>query len=170
MWLLKTLIEFHGNIIWSRNFEIMKVKKKNNIDTLSKTGACIEFFSSYQEKDISKMMQLCDPSGEVNFEPLGTAGKGEIGGFGKSLWLALMAAFPDLDNTVIKAEHSEDNDSVVCTVSIFGTQQEEFAGIPSKGNRFESDHVFVFRFNREEKIDRININWDHKRFSHQLES
>ena len=148
----------------------MKVKKKDNIDTLSKTGACIEFFSSYQEKDILKMMLLCEPSGEVIFEPLGTAGKGEIGGFGKSLWLALMAAFPDLDNTVIKAEYSRDTNSVVCTVSIFGTQEKEFAGIPSKGNRFESDHVFVFHFNQDDKIDRININWDHQRFTQQLES
>src|SRR5690606_21548666 len=110
----------------------------------SKKGTCIEFFSAYQDMDIDRMLQLCKPEGAVFFEPLGEAGKGKIGEFGKNLWLALMDAFPDLDNTVIRAEMNDAQDTVTCTVSIFGTQEKEFAGIPSKGLRFESDHVFVF--------------------------
>jgi hypothetical protein len=51
---------------------------------------------------------------------------------------------------------------------IFGTQQKEFAGIPSKGLRFESDHIFIFRFNSQDKIENITINWDHGSFRHQL--
>lgn len=146
----------------------METKRKESVDILSKKGACIEFFSAYQDMDIERMLQLCDPEGEVYFEPLGEAGKGKIGEFGKNLWLALMDAFPDLDNTVIKADLNEATNSVTCTVSIFGTQAKEFAGIPSKGNRFESDHIFVFRFNESEKIDQINIRWDHERFAQQL--
>jgi predicted ester cyclase len=147
----------------------METKRKENVDALSKKGACIEFFSAYQEMDIDRMIQLCDPEGGVFFEPLGDAGKGKIGEFGRNLWLALMDAFPDLDNTVIKAEMNEEGNTVNCTVSIFGTQEKEFAGLPSKGNRFESDHIFVFRFNEDEKIDKININWDHEGFVQQLQ-
>lgn len=146
----------------------METKRKENVDVLSKKGTCIEFFSAYQDMDIERMMQLCNQEGLVFFEPLGEAGKGKIGEFGKNLWLALMDAFPDLDNTVIKADMNEAQDAVTCTVSIFGTQEKEFAGIPSKGLRFESDHVFVFRFNEDEKIDQINISWDHERFVQQL--
>ena len=146
----------------------MKTKTKESVDVLSKKGTCIEFFSAYQNMDIERMMQLCDPTGEVHFEPLGEAGKGKIGEFGKNLWLALMDAFPNLDNTVIKAEMNEAQDTVTCTVSIFGTQEKEFAGVPSKGNRFESDHVFIFRFNENEQVDSINIRWDHERFVQQL--
>ncbi len=116
------------------------------------------------------MLYLCDPGGSVSFEPLGEAGKGTIGDFGRNLWCALMDSFPDIDNTVINSEMGSSEDTVTCTVSIFGTQQKEFAGIPSKGNRFESDHVFVFRFNDHQKIDRILINWNHDVFVRQLQA
>lgn len=148
----------------------METKRKENVDALSKKGTCIEFFSAYQDMDIDRMVQLCDPEGKVFFEPLGEAGKGKIEEFGKNLWLALMDAFPTLDNTVIKADMNDAQNTVTCTVSIFGTQEKEFAGIPSKGNRFESDHIFVFRFNEDEKIDQINIRWDHGRFVQQLQA
>lgn len=146
----------------------METKRKENVDVLSRKGTCIEFFSAYQDMDIDRMISLCDPEGEVFFEPLGEAGKGKIGAFGKNLWMALMDAFPDLDNTVIKADMDEASNAVTCKVSIFGTQEKEFAGIPSKGNRFESEHIFIFRFNEAEKIDKINISWDHERFVQQL--
>lgn len=146
----------------------METKRTESVDALSKKGTCIEFFSAYQDHDIDRMLQLCDPEGTVFFEPLGEAGKGKIGEFGQNLWRALMDAFPNLDNTVVRADLDEGTNAVTCTVSIFGTQEKEFAGIPSRGNRFESDHIFVFRFNDQEKIDRIDIRWDHERFVQQL--
>lgn len=146
----------------------METQRKENIDALSKKGSCIAFFSAYQDLDIDRMLSLCDVEGEVHFEPLGEAGKGKIGEFGKNLWLALMDAFPDLDNTMVKAEPDDDTRHITCLVSIFGTQEKEFAGIPAKGNRFESDHIFVFRFNEEEKIDNIRIRWDHDSIVKQL--
>ncbi|MEX2565562.1 MAG: nuclear transport factor 2 family protein, partial [Cyclobacteriaceae bacterium] len=85
----------------------METKRKENIDALSRKGTCIEFFSAYQDMEIDRMINLCDPEGKVHFEPLGEAGKGKIGEFGKNLWLALMDAFPDLDNTVIKTDLDE---------------------------------------------------------------
>jgi hypothetical protein len=135
---------------------------------LTRKGTCIEFFSAYQEMDIDRMMELCNPQGQVWFEPLGEAGKGTIGELGRNLWLLLMDCFPDLDNTVDSA--TVEGDSIVCKVTIFGTQQKEFAGIPSKGLRFDSDHIFIFYFSPEDTIENITIRWDHPGFVRQLGS
>lgn len=140
----------------------------HSLTHLTRKGTCIEFFSAYQEMDIDRMMGLCNPQGQVWFEPLGEAGKGTIGELGRNLWLLLMDCFPDLDNTVDSA--TVDGDSIVCKVTIFGTQQKEFAGIPSKGLRFDSDHIFIFRFSPEDKIESITLNWDHQSFVRQLGS
>jgi predicted ester cyclase len=137
-----------------------------SITSLSRKGTCLEFFSAYQDLDIDRMIGLCDPQGEVWFQPLGEAGKGTIGEFGRTLWLALMDCFPDLDNTVDSA--TTDGDAVVCKVAIFGTQQKDFAGIPSKGLGFNSDHIFIFRFTPEDKIGSLTIHWDHDSFQRQL--
>lgn len=146
----------------------MKVNRNAMEDVRSKRWICMEFFSAYQNKDIEHMLSLCNAAGEVYFEPLAEAGEGKISELGKNLWLSLMKAFPDLNNTVIKTDWDETANTITCTVSIFGRQQQEFAGIPSQGNRFESDHIFVFHFNESEKIDQINIRWDHPRFVQQL--
>jgi hypothetical protein len=140
----------------------------HSLTHLTRKGTCIEFFSAYQEMDIDRMMGLCNPKGHVWFEPLGEAGKGTIGELGRNLWLLLMDCFPDLDNTVDSA--TVEGDSIVCKVTIFGTQQKEFAGIPSKGLRFDSDHIFIFRFSPEDRIESITINWDHPSFVRQLGS
>src|SRR4051812_36184907 len=81
---------------------IMKpiVQQTESIDALSKKGTCIEFFSAYQDFDLNRMLGLCSPAGEVQFVPLGEAGKGKIFETGKAIWGAVMDAFPDLDNTV----------------------------------------------------------------------
>ena len=41
-------------------------------------------------------------------------------------------------------------------------------GIVSKSCRFNSDHVFVFRFNEADQIQELTINWDHASFVRQL--
>lgn len=140
--------------------------KTETISQLTRKGTCIEFFSAYQEMDIERMIGLCNPQGQVWFEPLGDAGRGSIGDLGRNLWMLLMDCFPDLDNTVDSA--TAEGDSVLCKVSIFGTQQKNFAGIPSRGLRFESDHIFIFRFTPDDKIDSITIHWDHQNFAQQL--
>jgi hypothetical protein len=114
--------------------------------------------------DINRMLSLCDPKGEIAFEPLGDAGKGKIYETGKGIWSALMESFPDLDNTVRSQTFNEEDNTVTCSVAIFGQQEKEFAGLPSKGLRFDSDHIFIFKFNENSKINNININWDHDRF------
>jgi hypothetical protein len=118
--------------------------------------------------DVDSMLALCDPIGTVTFAPLGDSFKGKINEVGKSVWSALMESFPNLDNTVKEQSVNESGDVVTCKVVIFGTQEKEFAGLASKGNEFDSEHIFIFRFNEEGKILDLNIEWDHERFVGQL--
>lgn len=134
------------------------------IDALSRKGTCIEFFSAYQDFDIDRMLGLCRPNSEVFFEPLGDAGKGKIYETGKNIWSALMDSFPDLDNTVKSQSYDDITKIVTCNVVIFGKQKKDFAGIPAKGLRFDSEHIFIFRFDDQGKIVQLNIRWDHDRF------
>ena len=134
---------------------------------LSLKNACVSFMFAYQQRNVEKMLSFCDPEGEIFFKPLGDAGKGKIGELGKSIWTSLIDCFPDIDNTV-DAAIAEEGDSVRCQVVIRGTQDKGFAGIFSKGKKFDSDHFFIFRLNNAGKIDKIKIEWDHEDFQRQL--
>ncbi len=145
-----------------------QVQQSESVDVLSKKGTCIEFFSAYQDFDLDRMLGLCSADGLVAFEPLADAGKGKIHELGKGIWAALMEAFPNLDNTVKSQTYNEADNSVSCIVTIFGKQEKAFAEIPSKGNDFDSDHIFIFRFNNEGKIAYLSVNWNHEAFVKQL--
>ncbi len=131
-------------------------------------NVCLDFMRAYQDHKIDQMMALCDAAATVQFEPLGDDGKGTVHAFGKELWSALLVAFPDLDNTVHNVTMEEGK--VRCQVSIRGTQQQPFAGIASKGNFFDSGHIFVFTLTTDQKINHISIDWDHEDFVRQLVS
>lgn len=141
-------------------------KTTESIAELTRKGTCIEFFSAYQDLDTERMINLATPEATVWFQPLGEGGKGLFREFGKAVWSLLMDCFPDIDNTV-DSMYSED-DTVTCKVAIFGTQEKEFMGLPSKGLKFNSDHIFVFRFDENDKITDLTINWNHENFVAQL--
>jgi predicted ester cyclase len=130
-------------------------------------NACVEFMFSYQQKDLKKMLSFCNPDGLIEFAPLGESGKGKITELGKTIWGMLIECFPDLDNT-IDAAVAEDNNSLRCQVVIRGTQARDFADIINKGKSFDSDHIFIFHLDQNNKIDHIWINWDHADFKKQL--
>lgn len=134
---------------------------------ISLKNACVNFMFAYQQRNVDKMLSFCDPEGEIYFKPLGDAGKGKIGELGRAIWTTLIDCFPDIDNTV-DATVAEEEDSVRCQVVIRGTQAKDFAGIVSKGKKFDSDHIFIFRLNNAGKINRIEISWDHEDFQRQL--
>lgn len=134
---------------------------------LSLKNACVSFMFAYQQRNVEKMLSFCDPEGEIFFQPLGEAGKGTIGSLGRGLWTSLIDCFPDIDNTV-DAAVAEEGDAVRCQVVIRGTQAKDFAGITSKGRKFDSDHIFIFHLNDNNRIDRIEISWDHQDFQRQL--
>lgn len=134
---------------------------------LSLKNASVNFMFAYQQRNVNKMLSYCNHDGEIWFMPLGEAGKGKIGELGKALWTSLIDCFPDIDNTV-DATIAEDGDAVRCQVVISGTQAKDFAGIENKGKHFDSDHIFIFHLDDENKIDRIHISWDHEDFQRQL--
>lgn len=144
----------------------METQKQESLAELTRKGTCIEFFSAYQELDTDRMVNLATPEALVAFLPLGEGGKGLFREFGREVWTLLIECFPDLDNTVDTI--TADGDEVTCKVVIFGTQGKEFLGIPSKGLRFESGHIFVFRFDESDKITNLAIDWDHGHFVGQL--
>ncbi|GAB3173470.1 nuclear transport factor 2 family protein [Telluribacter humicola] len=146
----------------------METIKTENLTDLTRKGTCIEFFSAYQEMDLERMINLAAPEATVWFKPLGEDGKGLFREFGKTVWSLLMDSFPDLDNTVDTI--TTEGDEIICKVSIFGTQKKDFLGLPAKGLRFESDHIFIFHFDEADRIQHLRINWDHDSFVNQLSS
>ena len=137
--------------------------------TLSIKNACVEFMFAYQQKNIDKMLSLCDVDGIVEFASLGEAGTGKIGELGRGIWTALTDCFPDIDNT-LDAAVAEDENTVRCQVVIRGTQTKDFADIKNKGKHFDSDHIFIFRFNDDNIIEHITVTWDHEDLKKQLGS
>lgn len=134
---------------------------------LQEHAAALNFFSRYNERKIEKMLQLFSPTAVVAFIPLGDNGAGTVDGLGRYLWSALIDAFPDISNRINKSRVDQ-HGSLVCEVNISGTQAKDFAGITNKGLRFDSDHIFIFRFNEQGMIENVSINWDHQDFCRQL--
>jgi steroid delta-isomerase-like uncharacterized protein len=144
----------------------MATIKKESVSELTRKGTCVEFFSAYQDLDTKRMIELATPLATVAFLPLGDSGKGLLREFGRDVWNLLMDCFPDLDNTV--EEMFTNNDKVRSKVVISGTQEKDFLGLPARGLRFESEHIFVFKFNSDDQIEDLTIDWDHERFVAQL--
>lgn len=134
---------------------------------LSMKNSCVQFMFAYQQRNVDRMLSFCDTEGSVHFLPLGEGGKGKIGELGKAIWTSLIDAFPDIDNT-LDAAVAEGDDQVRCQVVIRGTQAKDFGGITSKGQTFDSDHIFVFRLNQHNKINSITVSWDNQDLCKQL--
>lgn len=142
--------------------------QQESSETLAKKGSCIEFFSAYQDFDVDRMLELCAKDATVNFAPLGEAGRGPVNVTGKGIWSALMESFPDIDNTVRTLAFNEGSNEVICQVVIFGKQEKDFAGLVSKGLRFDTEHIFIFKFDNNSKIKNIHVDWNHEQFVKQL--
>ena len=144
----------------------MLFTEKESMSELSHKGACLAFFSAYDNLDIARMIGLAMPNAEVHFLPLGEDGKGLFWSFGKTVWDSLIESFPDLSNT-INSFHTE-GEKVRANVTICGTQAKDFLGIKNKGLSFNSDHVFVFEFNENGNIQNMTVDWDHAGLVQQL--
>ncbi|AQG82297.1 ester cyclase [Spirosoma montaniterrae] len=146
----------------------MQTAQQESVSEMSRKGACIAFFTAYDDLDTARMIGLAAPDATVHFLPLGDAGKGSFWEFGKAVWDSLIDCFPDISNSVDSL--TTEDDTVTANVTIGGTQTNEFLGIPNKGLRFNSDHVFVFKFNDADQIQSLTINWDAASFARQLGS
>ena len=146
----------------------MQTTTQQSVSDLTRQGACLAFFTAYDDLDTARMIGLAAPDATVHFLPLGDDGRGSFWEFGKTVWDLLIDCFPDISNTVDKL--TTEGDVITANVTIGGTQAKEFMGIASNGYRFDSDHVFVFRFNNADQIQDLTINWDHAGFVQQLGS
>ncbi|GAB3968762.1 hypothetical protein GCM10028806_13470 [Spirosoma terrae] len=144
----------------------METQTKASLTEQTRKGACLAFFSAYQDLDTARMIQLATSDATVYFMPMGEDGKGSLWEFGKAVWQLIMDSFPNVDNTVDSMK--TEGDTIIAKVTIFGTQAQDFMGISNQGLSFNSDHVFVFRFNEADQITHLDINWDHASFGKQL--
>ncbi len=126
----------------------------------------VDFMKAYQEQNVAGMLANCTEDCTVAFLPLGSAGKGNVYEVGKAIWDNIIGCFPTIDNTV----HSvvKENGDVRCEASITGKQEKDFAGLVSKGNTFEEDHIFIFKMDDTGFIKEIAVNWDHDNLVAQL--
>src|ERR1700733_12327928 len=99
----------------------------------SAAGVVTEFFDRYRAHDVNGMTDLCSINADFSYVPVEMWGKqrvlrggGKGGWCGKPLWTGLIAAFPDLTNTVHTVAANDDGD-VVAEVDIGGTQQLAWA-------------------------------------------
>jgi hypothetical protein len=118
-----------------------------NMDFLRRQGTCIEFFSACQDQNIDAMMELCTIEGQVDFMPLGEGGRGRIREVGRSVWQRLIECFSDLDHT-IKDFCINSNGSITCQVQMHGTQTKDFESILNRGQKVNSDQIFIFHFDQ----------------------
>lgn len=122
-----------------------------------------DFFEAYNSQDTTKAVSLASENGTFRYIPLGDNGKGKIKGGEGTTWdgiaNALISSFPDLSNDV-KSITVDDQGNAIVQVFIGGTQEKEILGIPSKGEYYNVEHLFILGFNDEGLIDEITSYWD----------
>jgi hypothetical protein len=129
--------------------------------------ATLQFFDFYNHHQVPAMLDLFMENSDIVFIPLGDFGRGKVSELGQAIWSQLIESFPDIECRLLKSK-TDDEGNTICEVMITGTQVRDFAGISSKGLRFESEHIFVFRLGKNGLIDRMTVTWDHNHFCRQL--
>lgn len=144
------------------------VRKKIEQDSLflSWKNRTVEFMKAYQEQDVDNMLSNCAQDCTVAFLPMGSEGKGNVHKVGRAIWSAIIEAFPTIDNTINSVVL--ENGDIRCEASIAGKQVKDFAGLVSKGNTFEEEHIFIFKMDEAGRITAIMVDWNHESLVEQL--
>ena len=140
----------------------------------SAAGGVAEFFDRYRAHDVEGMTDLCSINAGFSYIPVELWGKqrvlrgdGKVRTIGKPLWAGLIAAFPDLSNTVHTITGNDDGD-VVAQVDIEGTQQLACGLIAPAGRHYSEPHLFIFHVGPDLLIDSITAYWNDAGISQQL--
>jgi ketosteroid isomerase-like protein len=140
----------------------------------SAAAVVTEFFDRYRAYDVEGMTDLCSINAGFSYVPVELWGKqrvlradGKVRTVGKPLWTGLIAAFPDLSNTVHTITSNDDGD-VVAQVDIEGTQQLAWGLIAPAGKHYREPHLFIFRVGPDLLIDGITAYWNDAGISQQL--
>ena len=133
-----------------------------------------EFFDRYRAHDVDGMADLCSMNAGFSYVPVELWGKqrvlrgdGKVCSIGKPLWTGLIAAFPDLSNTVHAVTGNDDGD-VVAQVDIEGTQQLAWGLVAPAGKHYREPHLFIFHVDEDLLIDSITAYWNDASISRQL--
>ena len=125
-----------------------------------------DFFDFYRKHDVDGMVSLCTENARFNYVPFESWGKqrvvrgtGHVNGIGKAIWATFIDSFPDLSNKVNYVD-SDENGNAVAEVIIGGRQKKPFGTIGNLGKEYKLPHIFVFKFDENEKIDIIKGYWD----------
>lgn len=118
-----------------------------------------EFFEAYDRRDVEAMAALAAEDATFEYVPLGDEGKGPLHEVGVGTWSALVDVFPDIHNEVEWITEDENGDAFA-RVFIGGTQEKELWGIPSQGESFWLDHLFILRGNDADEITEVVSYWD----------
>lgn len=139
----------------------------NHTTQLQSQKSALLFFDAYNEGKVDKMLSLFSDNSIVSFIPMGKNGKGKVKELGQAIWSMLLSSFPNIQNELIKSRY-EDNGNLICELRFTGKQEADFADLKNKGKEFDTDHIFVFKFNDEGLISEMSVTWDHDDFCCQL--
>ncbi len=128
-----------------------------------RTRIALDFFEAYKNQDVEKASSLASDNGTFRYIPLGENGVGSIKASKDNNWAgiatALISAFPDLTNKVKNVSIDNQGNAIV-QVFIGGTQADAIMGIPSKGNYYNVEHLFILKINDSGLIENITCYWD----------
>jgi steroid delta-isomerase-like uncharacterized protein len=118
-----------------------------------------------------------DPDGVVaTFSPtrasydvpaLGAAGQPGEPGAVREMWVGVLDAFPDVHIEPGPLLHGDDH--VFVEIRMTGTQQADFAGIPSSGRSFDTRMACLYEFDRDELV-RERVYMDFADIARQLQA
>lgn len=139
----------------------------NNQININAAETSKALFDAYNQHDVPTMIKLFTENCDISFMPLGDDGKGKVKELGQAIWSQLIDSFPNINAQIVSSKvDAEEN--IICQVNIKGTQKKDFANIENNGLSFDTDHVFIFKLNDDNLINKMTVTWDHKDLCRQL--
>ena len=129
---------------------------------------CLAFFSALEDHDVDRILPLCSPDARAEFTPLGERVKGTVAELGNVVWSSLVETFPDLKIKINNIIWSVDRQRAECHITFQGTQRYPFLGIDPSGNSLNIVKIFKLSFDRDGKINSVQVSWQHNEFINQL--
>jgi steroid delta-isomerase-like uncharacterized protein len=134
----------------------------------------VAFLKAYGEHDVETMVELCTDNADFRYVPSEIVrkqrvirGEGKVRGVGKTYWIALIDAFPDLSNKVTNLIE-DGNGNVAAEVVFSGTQGKDFGTLANQQGHYDLPHLFLFHVDRDGLIDDIVTYWDTANWYRQL--
>ena len=139
----------------------------NHTEQLQIQKTALQFFEAYNQGNIDRMLSLFTNDSIVSFIPMGENGKGKVKELGQAIWGMLLKSFPNIKNELIKSKIDESG-NLICELKFTGKQVADFADLKNNDKEFDTDHIFIFKFDGQGLIGEMSVTWDHDDFCRQL--